>query len=705
MLRKIFLYLCFLGYVAVGSAKADPFTFGGPISALIVSATINVNLAEFSGDLTVFGTQVNLISLLVPGYAPLDLSNAFFGTAAFPATPAINMGPTQTGVVSVAIPSSFFPALATGAVGYHMLFTDTSDGIFALDYISLVINTSAGTLQSVIGSKDGFGLGIAPGGNLPAPLPLSLPFGATGTGFDESISSKALETTVIPEPSTFALVATALLAGVFSKRRWKRCVLGVLLAALFGTGNAFAQFSCPPVPQPAAVAVPGKAGETGWLIQDVEADANGNKIQLWCLKAIPGPNPPKHGGPDFAVLYKPAGAKDADAVWIGACVFPGGENKPNKDFTKTPNGQPKQFTKITQLNYEPFPNGTNDWDYSYDTATGNLSVTKTKGAYFLVVDRQTGRVVGAVYRSGATAGPDTYPAPKDFGGLKFTSGGTTEQLTLLDGAPGFIAEAVAAVATNSGNSWNYTLAVNSFGGSGTTADPYVGTLVDVVAGDTFSISGTGIFGAFVSGAASLPVYGGWEVQSSTSTSVTFVATADAEFIPGFQIPGFGFFSTSPAGTVAWNLLSSNEAIGSSGVVNGPISPPDETPFGGTIAKSDSCRAGRDHCSHSRNEFESNARNDIDVHKTCRQLHVQRRYSFSRWHHGYPYDRHQWRGANGDNRRFARHRINAGKRRRYHSEYIRPVLHEIRRHSFVKHQLVVAVSRCHPSQWENHGRST
>jgi hypothetical protein len=153
-------------------------------------------------------------------------------------------------------------------------------------------------------------------------------------------------------------------------------------------------------------------------------------------------------------------------------------------------------------------------------------------------------------------------------------------LTLLDGAPGFIAEAVAAVATNSGNSWNYTLAVNSFGGSGTTADPYVGTLVDVVAGDTFSISGTGIFGAFVSGAASLPVYGGWEVQSSTSTSVTFVATADAEFIPGFQIPGFGFFSTSPAGTVAWNLLSSNEAIGSSGVVNGPISPPDQLHLAG-----------------------------------------------------------------------------------------------------------------------------
>src|SRR5882757_3060145 len=150
MMRKIFFYLCLLGYVAVGSAKADPFTFGGPISSSIASATLSVNLAEFSGDATVFGTQVNFIDLLVPGFAPLDLSNAFFGTAAFPATPAINMGPTQTGVVSVAIPSSFFPALATGAVGYDMLFTDTSDGIFALDYISLLINTSAGTLQSVI---------------------------------------------------------------------------------------------------------------------------------------------------------------------------------------------------------------------------------------------------------------------------------------------------------------------------------------------------------------------------------------------------------------------------------------------------------------------------------------------------------------------------------------------------------------------------
>ena len=88
------------------------------------------------------------------------------------------------------------------------------------------------------------------------------------------------------------------------------------LTMLTFTHRALAQLTCPPNPQPPAVPVPGKPGETGWLLDDTEADANGNKIQVWCLKAVPGPNPPAHGGPDFALLYKPAGAKDAEA-WAG----------------------------------------------------------------------------------------------------------------------------------------------------------------------------------------------------------------------------------------------------------------------------------------------------------------------------------------------------------------------------------------------------
>src|SRR5215831_6438212 len=218
------------------------------------------------------------------------------------------------------------------------------------------------------------------------------------------------------------------------------------LVMLACTHGAFAQLTCPPkAPQPPAVPVPGKPGETGWLLDDTESDANGNKIQLWCLQSIPGPNPPAHGGPDFALLYKPAGAKDADAVWVGACTFPGGQNKPNKDFTKLPNGKPKQFTKVTWFNYEPPPNGANDWDYSYDPATNNLTLSKTTGGYFAVVDRLTGKIIAIVYKS-KVVGTDTYPAPKNFGDIKFTSGGTTTQVTqLFPGPGGTSAEAVAAV--------------------------------------------------------------------------------------------------------------------------------------------------------------------------------------------------------------------------------------------------------------------
>jgi hypothetical protein len=67
---------------------------------------------------------------------------------------------------------------------------------------------SPGTIVStygwpVGGPNDGFGIGLADGGSLPDVLPISIPVGATGTGFDETISSKRM----IPEPVTLLLLA------------------------------------------------------------------------------------------------------------------------------------------------------------------------------------------------------------------------------------------------------------------------------------------------------------------------------------------------------------------------------------------------------------------------------------------------------------------------------------------------------------------
>lgn len=340
------------------------------------------------------------------------------------------------------------------------------------------------------------------------------------------------------------------------------------LSMLTVTGTASAQdFHCPPPnPPPPAPArpdpikVPGKPGETGWLLDDTEADANGNKIQVWCLQKVNGPNPPAHNGPDFGYLYKPAGAKDADAVWVGACVFPGGQN----DWSKNTDPKTKLFTKLTWFNYEPSPNGTNDWDYSYDPVKNSLTLNKTQGAWN-----------NGEYKS-KVIGTDTNPPPKNFGDMKFNNGGTVTQVTLATpGTNGVAGEAVTLVASVNGNNWSYALTATALGGSGTQTDPFTGLAVDVMAGDTFSIAGFNIQSPSVSSAAADPANGGWVVDSSSSNFVTFRATASVEFAPGTQIPGFGFSSSAPAGTIAWTLQSSNDAIASLGVVSGPALPPDQ----------------------------------------------------------------------------------------------------------------------------------
>src|SRR5262249_7685057 len=106
----------------------------------------------------------------------------------------------------------FFPELATGSVGVSATFTDTSDGLFAIDFLSLAITTASGTTTAFIGSNNGFGIGLPLGSPLPLPLPFSIPVGATRTGFDETISSKSLfDPPAVPEPSTVIFCVGGLL--------------------------------------------------------------------------------------------------------------------------------------------------------------------------------------------------------------------------------------------------------------------------------------------------------------------------------------------------------------------------------------------------------------------------------------------------------------------------------------------------------------
>jgi hypothetical protein len=575
-------------WLLANSARANQIFNYGPVTEPILSASLDADLAALTANRTLFGTEVNSVQLMRPGYSVLDLSDAFFGSAEFPDTPQINMGPLETGLVSVPIPPSFFPALASGSMGYQFLFTDTDDGLFAIDFLALSITTASGTLQSLLDTNNGFGIGIADGGLLPAPLPEGLTIGASGSGFDEAITSKALQASV-PEPGTTLLLLSGLFLLWYCNRGHSAAVPGlVLVASLMGVAHAD---HCPPAAGDAQFGkepkdVPGKPGEKGWLVEDTQVDDKGNKIERWCLRAGNG-----HGGPDFAWLWKAKGVKDADAVWIGACLFPRGQNKPNKGFVDVntvgrPNGKPDEFKQLTWFNAEPPPAGTNDWDYSFDTATGKLTVNKTKGQYvvvrYVVVDG-TGRPVGVieslVYQTTQVVGTDTYDAPKAFKDLKFQG---QQIAALFPGPDGVAGEALAALGRMAGNRWSYTLRVNDMGGSGTESDPFIGTEAALQAGDTFTIAATGIQNPLVSDEAKRPEYGAWVVEQYDSSFVTFRATTSATFVPGVAIPGFGFSSSAPPGKLFWNVASSNEAIGSSGIVAGPAALPDQLHIVGPV---------------------------------------------------------------------------------------------------------------------------
>jgi hypothetical protein len=215
-LAVITAYALALQIIFPGRAQATSFVYD-PIAAPILSATFSADFAALTAHRTVAGFEVNSVTL-VGATNSLSLSEALFGTAdALSDVAQIAQGDLETGIVTAAIAPSFFAALAAGRVGLLATLTDTFDGLFAIDFLSLTIVTASSTTVAFIDSNDGFRIGIPDGGLLPDPLPTSIAIGATGTGFDESISS--ISFVPAPEPGSLLLVVIGFAALAATSRR------------------------------------------------------------------------------------------------------------------------------------------------------------------------------------------------------------------------------------------------------------------------------------------------------------------------------------------------------------------------------------------------------------------------------------------------------------------------------------------------------
>jgi hypothetical protein len=202
--------------------SAAPFNYN-PINEPILSAKFSVDFAALTAHRTVGGFEVNTAMLLGLGGTELDLSDIIFGTAdALSDSAMIDQDPLGTGLISAPIDSSFFSELAKGSVGLWAIFTDTFDGLFAIDFISIEIETASSTTEALMDNNNGFGIGLSDGDTLPSPLPISISINATGTGFDESISSKSIHVEPITEPATMLLLGSGIIGLAGLRKKFKK---------------------------------------------------------------------------------------------------------------------------------------------------------------------------------------------------------------------------------------------------------------------------------------------------------------------------------------------------------------------------------------------------------------------------------------------------------------------------------------------------
>ena len=211
----------------LGSASADTdfdllFFNLGSVDGTIEAAELTIRPGGFTGVDFIGDFQVNQFALQGADGDFLDLTRLMFPEG------LLDQGPLGTEPVSVSLANDVgvLDWMAVGPVGIYASLTDTDDGYFAIDFMSLEVFTSTGTFMSLLGDQDYFGLGNEPGKNAPLPGPPQevLPFENGTSIFDIALSGVTINT--IPAPSALALLAVGALFPA-SKRCRRRQVLPI----------------------------------------------------------------------------------------------------------------------------------------------------------------------------------------------------------------------------------------------------------------------------------------------------------------------------------------------------------------------------------------------------------------------------------------------------------------------------------------------
>jgi hypothetical protein len=326
-------------------------------------------------------------------------------------------------------------------------------------------------------------------------------------------------------------------------------------------------------------AVPGQPGEMGFQTGQTLTDVNGNTIAVYCLLANK-----KHGGPDQAALFTPAG-KGKQSVWVGACTLGTGQNVFSimvDQIHRAPDGQSflGAFTGFKWENYENItpadskalmaPGATKtdatykDYDYTYNIAKDTLSINQTTGYY---QNTKFGRGDAVTYlNKTSTPNPKgAIMAPATFQGLTYNG----QQLAALgtSGDPGLARQSLTltTLVTHPPGGQTFELLSDALYGTGSAIDPFVGLSVPITAGDTLTV-GEGATSALVTGSAALSSYGAWTLESMSSYSTTFEATSDAVLVPGDVIDGFDLVPVGNEQTIPWIYAGSDPYANSAGYV-------------------------------------------------------------------------------------------------------------------------------------------